>query len=81
MLLVNSSITLLVSNQDQIQRKNLVLNPKCYIQNDNKKEELIMNNFPNDFHDAVQKAAQPQPQGQPEPLKPFIDKALKPMPR
>ena len=39
-----------------------------------------MNNFPNDFHDAVQKAAQPQPMG-PEPLKPFIDKALKPMTR
>lgn len=40
-----------------------------------------MNNFPNDFHDAVQKAAEPIPMGAPEPLKPFIDKALKPMPR
>ncbi|WP_263853854.1 hypothetical protein [Companilactobacillus zhongbaensis] len=40
-----------------------------------------MNNFPNEFHEAVQKAAAPQPMAQPEPLKPLWEKALKPMPR
>ncbi|WP_291472252.1 hypothetical protein [Companilactobacillus sp.] len=40
-----------------------------------------MNNFPNDFHDAVQEAAQPKPMVHPAPLKHFIDKVLKPMPR
>ncbi|WP_263853855.1 hypothetical protein [Companilactobacillus zhongbaensis] len=40
-----------------------------------------MNNFPNEFHEAVQKVAAPQPMAQPEPLKPLWEKALKPMPR